>query len=409
MAVVRTPAERIRDRLAVAAVIAITIVMLAPIYWIASTAFKPRSLATTVPPTVFFKPEITPFIKLFTKRVQLLRPVDKATYDAAPWWERLIYDGGERVLKVGGDPQLSAYPNRFLNSLIVAISSTFLAVAMGTITAYGFSRFRIAGEPDLLFFILSTRMLPPVVVAIPMFLMYRQVGLVDTHLGLIILYTAFNLSFSVWLMKGFIDEIPKEYEEAALVDGYTRLQAFLKIVIPESSTGIAATAVFCFITAWNEYAFALMMTNRNAQTAPPFIPAQLGSGLTAHCFCFPALFLLSSCVTICCAASHSVQSASDDLEIDVHAPRISAVHRQIRSAIGDAVDDSRFRFPVPAVERVFAHLQRRYHASRLDSVQHLRPTCSAARKELTDRPWRTSICRTSRSTSARTMSSANSI
>ena len=237
MAVVRTPAERMRDRLAIAAVIAITIIMLAPIYWIASTAFKPRSLATTVPPTVFFKPEITPFIKLFTKRVQLLRPVDKATYDAAPWWERLVYDGGERVLKVGGDPQLSAYPNRFLNSLIIAISSTFLAVAMGTITAYGFSRFRITGEPDLLFFILSTRMLPPVVVAIPMFLMYRQVGLVDTHIGLIILYTAFNLSFSVWLMKGFIDEIPKEYEEAALVDGYTRLQAFLKIVIPESATG----------------------------------------------------------------------------------------------------------------------------------------------------------------------------
>jgi multiple sugar transport system permease protein len=268
------------DRIAVAAVILITIIMLAPIYWIASTAFKPRSLATTVPPTVFFTPQITPFIKLFTKRVQLLRPVDKATYDAAPWWERLVFDAGERVLKVGSEPQLSAYPSRFLNSLIIAVSSTFLAVAMGTVSAYGFSRFRTAGESDLLFFILSTRMLPPVVVAIPMFLMYRQVGLVDTHIGLIILYTAFNLSFSVWLMKGFIDEIPKEYEEAALVDGYTRLQAFLKIVIPESATGIAATAVFCFITAWNEYAFALMMTNRNAQTAPPFIPAQLGSGLT---------------------------------------------------------------------------------------------------------------------------------
>ena len=269
MAAVRTPAEQMRDRLAIAAVIAITIIMLAPIYWIASTAFKPRSLATTVPPTVFFKPEITPFIKLFTKRVQLLRPVDKATYDAAPWWERLVYDGGERVLKVGGDPQLSAYPNRFLNSLIIAISSTFLAVAMGTITAYGFSRFRITGEPDLLFFILSTRMLPPVVVAIPMFLMYRQVGLVDTHIGLIILYTAFNLSFSVWLMKGFIDEIPKEYEEAALVDGYTRLRAFLKIVIPESATGIAATAVFCFITAWNEFAFAQILAARADEVARP--------------------------------------------------------------------------------------------------------------------------------------------
>ena len=280
MAAVRPPAQKITDRLAVVAVIFITIVMLAPIYWIASTALKPRSLATTVPPTVFFKPEITPFIKLFTKRVQLLRPVDKEIYDAAPWWEQRVYDGGERVLKSGGGPQLSAYPSRFLNSLIIAVSSTFLAVAMGTLTAYGFSRFRMAGEPDLLFFILSTRMLPPVVVAIPMFLMYREVGLVDTHVGLIILYTAFNLSFSVWLMKGFIDEIPKEYEEAAVVDGYTRLQAFGKIVLPEAATGMAATAVFCFITAWNEYAFALMLTNREAQTAPPFIPAQLGSGLT---------------------------------------------------------------------------------------------------------------------------------
>ena len=153
-------------------------------------------------------------------------------------------------------------------------------MALGTITAYGFSRFKMPGEDDWLFFILSTRMLPPVVVAIPMFLMYRAVGLVDTHVGLIILYTAFNLSFSVWLMKGFIDEIPKEYEEAALVDGYTRMEAFFKIVLPQATTGIAATAVFCFITAWNEYAFALMMTNKNAQTAPPYIPSQLGSGLT---------------------------------------------------------------------------------------------------------------------------------
>src|SRR6516164_2765307 len=280
MAAIRTSAERMRDRLAIAAVILITIIMLAPIYWIASTAFKPRSLATTVPPTVFFTPEITPFIKLFTKRVQLLRPVDEQTYNAAPWWERLVYDGGERVLKVGGQPQLSAYPNRFLNSLIIAASSTILAVAIGTFTAYGFSRFRIAGESDLLFFILSTRMLPPVVVAIPMFLMYRAVGLNDTHIGLIILYTAFNLSFSVWLMKGFIDEIPTEYEEAALVDGYTRIQAFFRIVLPQAATGIAATAVFCFITAWNEYAFALIMTLRKAQTAPPYIPSQLGSGLT---------------------------------------------------------------------------------------------------------------------------------
>ncbi|TIP49706.1 MAG: carbohydrate ABC transporter permease [Mesorhizobium sp.] len=279
MAAVRTSSEVAFNRAAIAAVLVATLIFLAPIYWIASTALKPKELAVSVPPTVLFEPEVTPFVRLFTKRVQMQKPVDPQVYEAAPWWEKRIYDGGERVLKVGKDVQLSQYPDRFMNSLIVAVISTVLAVGMGTFTAYGFSRFKIAGEADLLFFILSTRMLPPVVVAIPMFLMYRMVGLNDSHIGLIILYVAFNLSFSVWLMKGFMDEIPKEYEEAALVDGYTRMQAFFKIVLPEAATGIAATAVFCFITAWNEYAFALIMTNRRAQTAPPFIPSQIGSGL----------------------------------------------------------------------------------------------------------------------------------
>jgi multiple sugar transport system permease protein len=280
MAAVTTSSERTLNKLAIVGVLIVTLIFLAPIYWIASTAFKPRNLSTTIPPTVVFTPEISPWVKLFTKRSQLRAPVTPEEYEAAPWWERLVFDGGEKVVRDGRDNvQWSGYPSRFANSLIVAIVSTVLAVGMGTFTAYGFSRFKVKGEGDLLFFILSTRMLPPVVVAIPMFLMYRVVGLNDTHWGLIILYTAFNLSFSVWLMKGFIDEIPKEYEEAALVDGYTRMQAFFKVVLPEAATGIAATAVFCFITAWNEYAFALIMTNRRAQTAPPFIPSQVGSGL----------------------------------------------------------------------------------------------------------------------------------
>lgn len=280
MAAVRTTGEKTLNRVAIVSVLIVTLIFLAPIYWIVSTSFKPRNLSTTIPPTVVFTPEISPFVKLFTKRSQLRSAPTPEEYEAAPWWERLVFDGGEKVVRSGrGEVQLSGYPSRFMNSLIVAITSTVLAVGMGTFTAYGFSRFKVKGEGDLLFFILSTRMLPPVVVAIPMFLMYRVVGLNDTHWGLIILYTAFNLSFSVWLMKGFIDEIPKEYEEAALVDGYTRMEAFFKIVIPEAATGIAATAVFCFITAWNEYAFALIMTNRRAQTAPPFIPSQVGSGL----------------------------------------------------------------------------------------------------------------------------------
>ncbi len=280
MAAIKTKGEVIGNRIAIAAVLVALFVMLVPIAWIGATAFKPRSLATTVPPTVFFEPELSPFVKLLTRRSQLREPVSEEEYNAAPWWEQTVFDGGEKVVRgPDGAAKPSGYLNRFSNSIIVSVISTFLAVSMGTLTAYGFSRFKVKGEDDWLFFILSTRMLPPVVVAIPMFLMYRVVGLNDTHLGLIILYTAFNLSFSVWLMKGFIDEIPREYEEAALVDGYTRIEAFFKIVLPEAMTGIAATAVFCFITAWNEYAFALIMTNRNAQTAPPYIPSQVGSGL----------------------------------------------------------------------------------------------------------------------------------
>ena len=173
----------------------------------------------------------------------------------------------------------SKYFYQLLNSIIIGGGSTVLAVGLGTLAAYAFSRFDIAGKDDLLFFILSTRMLPPVVVVIPIYLMYSALGLRDTHFGLILLYTTFNVSFAVWLMKGFIDEIPKEYEDAALVDGYSRFQTFLKVILPQSVTGIAATAVFCLITAWNEFAFALVLTEvgGRAVTAPPSITSATGS------------------------------------------------------------------------------------------------------------------------------------
>ena len=120
--------------------------------------------------------------------------------------------------------------------------------------------------------------MPPIAVAIPIFLMYRQLGLSDTHLGMILLYTAVNISLAVWLLKSFIDGIPTEYEEAALIDGYTRFQAFYKVVLPQAATGIASTAIFCLIFAWNEYAFAVLLTSGTAQTAPPFIPTIIGVG-----------------------------------------------------------------------------------------------------------------------------------
>jgi len=238
-----------------------------------STAFKPRAEILSIPPKVFYTPSLEGFVSLFTVR-STLTEAQMAEYKARKdltWIDQFAL---ERGLAIVGPSQ---YVNRVKNSLIIAGISTILAVIMGLFTAYAFSRFKVKGEGDLLFFILSTRMLPAVVVTIPIFLMYRQIGLYDTHLGMIILYTAFNLSFSVWLLKGFIDEIPKEYEEAALVDGYSRWQAFVKYVLPQSLSGIAATTVFCFIFAWNEYAFALMLTSDKARTAPPSIPSVLGT------------------------------------------------------------------------------------------------------------------------------------
>ena len=170
----------------------------------------------------------------------------------------------------------NTYFNYLFNSIIIGLLSTIAAVLLGTSTAYGFSRFQIGGARDWLFFILSTRFLPPLAVVVPILLMYRQFNLPDTHLGLIILYTAFNLSLAVWLMKGFIDEIPRAYEEAAMVDGYSRLHAFWKIIIPQAMTGMAVTAVFCLISAWNEYGFAKILNNYNARTVPVFFAGLQG-------------------------------------------------------------------------------------------------------------------------------------
>lgn len=203
-------------------------------------------------------------------------------------WRSLTFQPTLKAYKSLWDPSpQGVFAYRLFNSLVVGGISTFLAVGCGFLSAYSFSRFPVAGAKDWLFFILSTRMLPPLVVAIPISLMFRyQIGgkpiLYDTRLGLIILYTVFNLSFSVWIMKGFLDEIPKTYEEAALVDGYTRFQAFWKIILPQSTTALAATAVFCLITAWNDYAFALMLTKEQATTAPPAIVSRAaGTGEVA--------------------------------------------------------------------------------------------------------------------------------
>jgi len=251
----------------------ITFVYLVPILFVIDTSFKPWNLIKDWPPKIFFKPSIAPYIRIFTART-VYPPNTKLTQeqiDQMTWYERIVYkESNEEILRVGD------FSSRYVNSLIVTIASTALTILMATFAAYAFSRFKIKGKDDLMFFILSTRMLPAIVVLIPVFLMFRRLGLGDTQLGLIILYTAFNLSFAVWVLKGFIDEIPIEYEEAAMVDGYTRFQTFWKIIVPQAMTGIAATAVFCFIFSWNEFGFSFIMTKSRAQTVPPWLPYQMG-------------------------------------------------------------------------------------------------------------------------------------
>lgn len=269
------PRAKLGRSIRVIITVIVSFIMLIPVLVMIMTAFKSRADIVTPPPKVFFKPTMEGFLYLFTDR-SLYSPANLEAERANPgdlnYWQQLALDVGQ---KINGP---SDYVGRLKNSVIIAGTSTILSVILGLFAAYAFSRFKVAGKDDLLFFILSTRMLPGVVVTIPLFLLYKQLGWNDTHIGLIILYTAFNLSFSVWLLKGFIDEIPVEYEEAALVDGYTRLQAFFKIVLPQAVNGIAATTVFCLIFAWNEYAFALMLTSDTARTAPPSIATMLGSG-----------------------------------------------------------------------------------------------------------------------------------
>ena len=253
-------------------VVLYALITMIPLVWIVLTGFKSPADAISYPPKLVFEPTLEGYVNLFTTRTRI-SPEDLAALPPPEtWYDRIVrqYD-----MIIAGP---SKFGERFVNSVIIGFGSTFLSVFLGTLAAYAFSRFRIPLADDLLFFILSTRMMPPVAVAIPIFLMYRQLGLSDTHLGMILLYTAVNISLAVWLLKGFIDEIPREYEEAALIDGYTRFQAFRKVVLPQAATGIASTAIFCLIFAWNEYAFAVLLTSGTAQTAPPFIPTIIGVG-----------------------------------------------------------------------------------------------------------------------------------
>lgn len=206
----------------------ITAVFAFPLYWILLTSVKPRNLIQAYPPRFSF-------------------PITWDNYE-------LVFD--------------SAYMDSIRNSFIIAIISAAASVALATLTAYGLSRHGFRGKDNLLFWILSLRMLPAIAVIIPFSRMVRWVNLEDTHLALIMIYAIFNISFSVWLLKGFFDEIPAEMEEAAKMDGYGPWAVFFRVSLPLVVPGIATAMVFSMIQSLNEFLLAFVLTRNDAVTAP---------------------------------------------------------------------------------------------------------------------------------------------
>lgn len=214
------------------ALLVILIIVLFPLYWMVITSFKTRLELTTYPPTLF------------------------------P--QNFILDNYRTAF--GSD-----IPRYMLNSVIVVGISTFISLVFGTLAGYSLARFPFTPtfKKNMSFWILSTRMIPPIVTVIPVFLIFRDLRFLNTYHGLIILYTSFSLPFTTWMMRAFLRDIPVDLEESAMVDGNTRLVAFLRIVLPLASPGLAATAVFSAILLWNEFLFAFMISTTSASITLP--------------------------------------------------------------------------------------------------------------------------------------------
>jgi len=206
---------------------------LAPVYWMITISLKTEIDQFAIPPKWFaFTPTLQHYYDAFVTR---------------------------------------SFAQYLLTSAIVAVVSTACALVIGTLAAYALARFRLPYSLDrkLALWILSTRMFPAIVTAVPLFLMMRDLRLLNTKLALIVVYTGFNLPFVVWMMRGFFAEVPRDLEEAALVDGDSRLGALVRVVLPLVTPGLAATAVFCLIVCWNEFLFALVLTQTDAAMTLP--------------------------------------------------------------------------------------------------------------------------------------------
>ncbi|MCH9853764.1 MAG: carbohydrate ABC transporter permease [Alphaproteobacteria bacterium] len=205
-----------------------------PLFWMVLMGFKNHAQAFSNPPLFIFTPTLENFIFGF---------------------------------------ETLGWGNNLKNSLIVATLTTFISLLLGVPCAYGFARFKIFGDKHLRFWILSIVMMPPVVAVIPVFTIWAKLGLIDTYLGLAMAHTIFNLPLVIWLMIGFLKDVPHEIEEAAEIDGCNKIQKLLFISLPVAKSGLATVTTLSFILSWNELLFASILTQRKTQTLPPAIGA----------------------------------------------------------------------------------------------------------------------------------------
>jgi len=208
-------------------------VALLPYIWILLASFKNRVDLITDTPKWIFEPTTVNYIDIFDK-------------------------GFDRYL---------------LNSILIGFSSTALCVLVGTLAAYGFSRFRIPAGNHLFFVILATRLGPPVAYALPMYLIFQAFGLANSHFGVILAHATFNLVLVVWMMRSFFDEVPRAIEEAAYLDGCGHFRVFWNFALPMTYPGLVAVSIFVLIFSWNELLFALILTGGETRTLPVMIPS----------------------------------------------------------------------------------------------------------------------------------------
>lgn len=240
------------QRIARAAVAwAVVFAFMFPLYWWVSVSLRHDQAIFNKPP-ILFTPEVT----AKSYKVVLLGISPSAS---------AIEQGG--AVHWGESSATFALPS-LLDSLYIGVASTILTLIISLLAAYPLSRMRFAGRHHFVFWILSTRMMPPVAVALPMFFMFRQFGLIDTYTGAILIHALMNFPLAVLLLKSFIDDIPKEIDEAAMLDGASRIVVFGKLIMPSMRGGIAATAVLCFIFSWTEFLFILSLTQAGVNTVP---------------------------------------------------------------------------------------------------------------------------------------------